>query len=356
MDTTGGWLENWANQMGVEWHDLKANKIKMTQDELVWAVDYIAGYYKDVGPTKFGAFRKDFGTWGTLVPAGSFAKRKQAMLVDGYWAAGGMTKIMPDANTGVTWVPTRPNGRKIQRLGQHYAPITKDSKALLYNTAYFVLIGVPGGVLVGFTLASLLNRKMPFRPLARTIFFLPSIVPQVASALLWLWIFAPQYGLLNAYFQMMGQTSIPWLSDPSIAKISLIIIHLWSSGGVMVIFLAALQDVPRQLYEAAKVDGATWLHELWHITVPMVTPAILFNLITGLIFGFQYFTFAWLLTGGGPVNSTEFYSMYLYRNAFVFFKMGYASAMAWILFLVVVVCTVLLFRSSARWAYYGGGE
>jgi len=227
---------------------------------------------------------------------------------------------------------------------------------VLYNTEYFVLIGVPGGVLVGFTLASLLNRKMPFRPLARTIFFLPSIVPQVASALLWLWIFAPQYGLLNAYFQMMGQTSIPWLSDPSIAKISLIIIHLWSSGGVMVIFLAALQDVPRQLYEAAKVDGATWLHELWHITVPMVTPAILFNLITGLIFGFQYFTFAWLLTGGGPVNSTEFYSMYLYRNAFVFFKMGYASAMAWILFLVVVVCTVLLFRSSARWAYYGGGE
>ena len=227
---------------------------------------------------------------------------------------------------------------------------------VLYNTAYYVLIGVPGGVFVGFVLAALLNRSMPFRPLARTIFFLPSIVPQVASALLWLWIFAPQYGLLNAYFQMIGQTSIPWLSDPSIAKLSLILIHLWSSGGVMVIFLAALQDVPRQLYEAARVDGATWLHELWHVTVPMVTPAILFNLITGLIFGFQYFTLAWLLTGGGPVNSTEFYSMYLYRNAFAFFKMGYASAMAWILFLVVVVCTVLLFRSSARWAYYGGGE
>jgi multiple sugar transport system permease protein len=226
----------------------------------------------------------------------------------------------------------------------------------LYNTAYFVLIGVPGSVLVGFILAVLLNRKMPFRPLARTVFFLPSIVPQVASALLWLWIFAPQYGLLNAYFQMVGKTSIPWLSDPALAKLSLILIHVWSSGGVMVIFLAALQDVPRHLYEAARIDGASWLHELWHVTVPMVTPAILFNLITGLIFGFQYFTFAWLLTGGGPVNSTEFYSMYLYRNAFVFFKMGYASAMAWILFLVVVVCTVLLFKSSARWAYYGGTE
>jgi multiple sugar transport system permease protein len=227
---------------------------------------------------------------------------------------------------------------------------------VLYNTAYYVLIGIPGGVLVGFLLATLLNREMRFRPLMRTVFFLPSIVPQVASALLWLWIFAPQYGLLNSYFQLVGQTSIPWLSDPSIAKLSLILIHLWSSGGVMVIFLAALQDVPRQLYEAARVDGASWLHELWHITVPMVTPAILFNLITGLIFGFQYFTFAWLLTGGGPVNSTEFYSMYLYRNAFVFFKMGYASAMAWILFVVVVLCTVLLFRSSARWAYYGGSE
>src|SRR5262245_29055461 len=127
LDTTGGQLENWANQMGVEWHDMNTNKIKMTQDELVWAVDYIASYYKKVGPTKFGAFRKDFGTWGTILPAGSFAKRKQAMLVDGYWSAGGMTKIMPDANTGVTWPPTRPNGRKVQRLGRHYAPIAKDS-------------------------------------------------------------------------------------------------------------------------------------------------------------------------------------------------------------------------------------
>ena len=129
MDATGGWLENWANQTGTEWHDLKANKIRMSQDELVWAMDYIASYYKDVGPTKFGAFRKDFGTWGTLLPAGAIAKRKQAMLEDGYWSAGGMTKIMPDANMGVTWVPTRPGARKIQRLGQHYGPITKDSKA-----------------------------------------------------------------------------------------------------------------------------------------------------------------------------------------------------------------------------------
>jgi multiple sugar transport system permease protein len=227
---------------------------------------------------------------------------------------------------------------------------------VLYNTVYYVIFAVPGAVVVGFLLAALLNREMRGRSVMRTVFFLPSIVPQVASALLWLWIFAPQYGLLNAYFQGVGMTSIPWLSDPALAKPSLILIHLWASGGVMVIFLAALQDVPRHLYEAAKVDGATWLHELWHITVPMVTPAILFSLITGLIFGFQYFTFAWILTNGGPVNSTEFYSMYLYRNAFIFFKMGYASAMAWILFIVVVVATVLLFKTSARWTYYGGGD
>jgi multiple sugar transport system substrate-binding protein len=162
MDTTGGWVENWANQMGVEWHDLKTNKIKFTHDELIWAMDHIAAYYKEVGPTKFGAFRKDFGTWGTLLPAGSFAKRKQAMLVDGYWAAGGMTKIMPDANTGVTWVPTRPNGRKIQRLGQHYAPIAKDSKARDETWKFIEFVASEPGLQTLFDVGGVLVFNKPF--------------------------------------------------------------------------------------------------------------------------------------------------------------------------------------------------
>ncbi|HEV8633866.1 MAG TPA: extracellular solute-binding protein [Chloroflexota bacterium] len=162
MDTTGGWLENWANQMGVEWHDLKSNKIKLTQDELVWAMDYIAGYYKEIGPTKFGAFRKDFGTWGTLIPAGSFAKRKQAMLVDGYWAAGGTTKIMPDANLGVTWVPTRPNGRRIQRLGQHYAPITKDSRVRDETWKFIEFVASDQGLQTLFDVGGVLVFNKPF--------------------------------------------------------------------------------------------------------------------------------------------------------------------------------------------------
>lgn len=222
------------------------------------------------------------------------------------------------------------------------------------NTLYFVLIGVPVGVIVAFLLAILLNNELKLRPFFRTIFFLPSIVPAVATAMVWLWIYNPRYGLINSILANYGFTAIPWLSSPSLAKNSLIIIHAWAQGGAMVIFLAALQDVPRSLYDAALVDGANAWRRFWHITIPMCTPAILFVLLTSLINMFQYFTIGWLLTEGGPNLSTEFYGIYLYRNAFKFFKMGYASAQAWILFVLVVLFTIAIFRSSARWVYYGG--
>ncbi len=225
---------------------------------------------------------------------------------------------------------------------------------VMFNTLYFVVIGVPVGVIAAFLLAFLLNNEIKFRPFFRTVFFLPSIVPAVATAMVWLWIYNPRYGLINSFLASLGQTAIPWLSSPALAKDSLIIVNTWGQGSAMVIFLAALQDVPRSLYDAALVDGANTFRRFWHITIPMCTPSLLFVLLTSLIGMFQYFTIGWLLTQGGPNLATEFYGIYLYRNAFRFFKMGYASAMAWILFILVVLFTIAVFRSSARWVYYGG--
>ena len=229
-------------------------------------------------------------------------------------------------------------------------------RVVLSNTFYFVIIGVPAGVVTAFLLAALLNNEIKFRPFFRTVFFLPSIVPAIASAEVWRWVYNPRYGLINATLKSMGMATIPWLSSPYLAKPSLIMIHMWAQGTAVVIFLAALQDVPRALYDAALVDGANGWQRFWHVTIPMCTPAVLFVMLTGLIGMFQYFTLGWLLTQGAPNNSTEFYSMYLYRNAFRYFKMGYASALAWFLFLIIVVFTIAIFRSSARWVYYGGEE
>ena len=172
--------------------------------------------------------------------------------------------------------------------------------------------------------------------------------------MVWLWIYNPRYGLINSFLASHGIRAIPWLSSPVLAKPSLIVIQCWAQGNAIVIFLAALQDVPRSLYDAALVDGANWWQRFWHVTVPMCTPAILFILLTGLIGTFQMFTLPWLLTQGGPNNATEVYGVYLYRNAFNFFRMGYASAMAWLLFIIIVIFTILVFRTSARWVYYGG--
>jgi multiple sugar transport system permease protein len=225
---------------------------------------------------------------------------------------------------------------------------------VLYNSVYYVILGVPAGLVTAFLLANLLNTNLRFRSLLRTVFYIPTVVPTVASAMVWLWIFNSQYGVINSFLASLGIRAIPFLSSQALVKPSLILIHCWAAGGTMIIFLAALQDVPRSLYEAAGVDGANGLQRFLNITIPMCTPAILFNLLTGMIGAFQYFTFAWILTQGGPNRASEFYALYLYRQAFVYLKMGYGSAMAWVLFVIVVVATILLFRSSARWVYYAG--
>jgi multiple sugar transport system permease protein len=224
----------------------------------------------------------------------------------------------------------------------------------LGNTIYMVVLGVPAALITAFLLASLLNNDMKARRLFRLIFFLPSLVPAVVTAEVWRWVYNTNWGVINSALKAMGQPVIPFLSSESLAKPSLILISCWAAGGSMIIFLAALQDVPRSLYDAAKVDGANALQRFWHVTIPMCTPAILFVLLTGMIGAFQQFGLVWLMTQGGPNQATEFYAVNLYRNAFVFFKMGYASALAWILFIIIVIFTVLIMRTSARWVYYGG--
>lgn len=235
--------------------------------------------------------------------------------------------------------------------------LTQDTQMpiVIYNTLYMVILGLPLAMGASFLLASLLNNDITARPIFRTIFFLPSIVPAVAVAMVWLWLYNPNYGLINSTLASLGAQVIPWLSSPSLAKLALIIISVWGSGTTIVIFLAALQDVPRELYDAAKVDGANALHRFLHITIPMCTPSILFVMITGLIGWLQYFTLPFIMTNGGPMQSTNVYAYYLYQNAFSFFKMGYASAQSWLLFVIIVAATFIAFRTSARWVYYAGG-
>ena len=235
---------------------------------------------------------------------------------------------------------------------------TQDSqfRVVAANTLYNVGIGGPISVLAAYLLAFLLNQKIKGRAAFRALFFFPAIVPSVVIALIWSFLLNTQYGAINGVLQSLEMPVIRFLSNPGLAKPSLIMINAWSSGTAMVIFLAALQNVPREYYEAAIVDGANAWHKFWFITIPMTSPVILYNLIIAFIWGFQDFTLPMLLTGGGPNQSTLFYTMYLYNNAFLFLRMGKASALAWILFLVIVFFTFILFRTSGRWVYYSSGE
>lgn len=172
--------------------------------------------------------------------------------------------------------------------------------------------------------------------------------------MLFLWIFNPEFGLANSFLHLFGLKGPGWFADPSTSKPSLILLDLWGVGGGMVIYLANLQDIPKSLYDAAAVDGAGSLRKFTHITLPMLTPSIFFNLIMGFIAMFNYFTQAFVATQGGPDNSTMFYALYLFTQAFSYFNLGYASAMAWVLFVIVLIITLILFRTSWRWVFYAG--
>ena len=242
---------------------------------------------------------------------------------------------------------------------QNYMRILTDDRLFrisLLNTLYYVAISVPLHVAIGFLLALGLNAKLRGVTIYRTLLYVPSIVPQVAGVLLFVWLFQPQTGLFNFLLDFMGLHGPNWLGRPEWAKPAIIIMSLWGVGGGMIIYLAGLQSIPEHLYEAAQIDGANGWHQFWAVTVPMMTPTIFFNLVMGLINSFQVFTTAYVATNGGPMNSTLFYVLYLYTAGFQDFRMGYASALAWILFFLVLALTVLIFKSSESWVYYESGE
>jgi len=228
----------------------------------------------------------------------------------------------------------------------------------LQVTLYFAAMSLPLILVFSFSLAVLLNQKIFGLRIWRSIYFLPSIISGVAVTLLWMRILNPRMGILNTFLRdVVGVNSPPgWLQDPNCAVPALVIMGMWGVGGSMIIYLAGLQGIPTDLYDAAKVDGANAWQSFWNVTFPMMTPVLFYNVVLGLITTFQYFTEVYVATGGagGPQRATMFYNLYLYQNAFRYFDMGYASTMAWILFIIVLSLTGLIFRSSEAWVYYEG--
>lgn len=225
----------------------------------------------------------------------------------------------------------------------------------IWNTAYYAALAVPTSMAAGLGLAMVLNRgDLRGRSFLRSAFYVPAIMPLVAVSILWIWLLQPRFGLINTLLYFLSIKGPNWLGDPAWSKPGLVVMNLTGVGINMVIFLAALQGVPTHLYEAAELDGANRLRKFWHVTIPMISPAIFFVIVIGFINSFQVFTQAYIMTEGGPADSTLFYVLYLYRHAFNYFKMGYASAMAWLLFIVIVVLTYIQFRLSLRWVHYGG--
>ncbi len=236
----------------------------------------------------------------------------------------------------------------------------------LGNTVYYVAISVPLGLVVSLLLAMLLNQKLRAVALFRALFYLPSVVPTVAGTLIWVWILNPQYGIINQALGFLGIQGPGWLSDVTWSKPGLILMSLWSIGPSVIIFLAGLQDAPQILYEAATIDGAGALRRFWSVTLPMITPTLLFNLVLGIINAFQIFAQAFVYSqtasgdgqgaSGNPGESTLMFVMYLYSKAFRDFDMGYACALALVLFLIILALTLLVLATSRRWVYYEGAR
>jgi multiple sugar transport system permease protein len=237
---------------------------------------------------------------------------------------------------------------------QNYANMLDDElvSVAIFNTTYFVFISVPLRIAMAFGLALLLNTEARGRTIYRSLYYLPVVVPQVAASVLWMWILQPYFGLLNHALSQIGLSGPQWLYSEVWSKPAIILMRLWHIGGPAVIFLAGLQGISRELYEAAEIDGASAWRKTISITIPLMTPVILFNLIMDLIQSFQVFTSAFIMTKGGPVNSTLFYLLYIYRHAFVNLNMGYACALSTAMFVLILAVTVLVMRSSSLWVHY----
>jgi multiple sugar transport system permease protein len=235
---------------------------------------------------------------------------------------------------------------------------TKDDLFLpsIWRTFYYTLLLVPLAMVGSLLVAVLLNQKLWFTSGWRTFYFLPTLTPLVAAALLWRWMLNPDVGLVNFLLAQIGIEGPGWLSSTTWAIPALVIMGLWASvgGSRMIIFLAGLQDVPKELLESAEIDGAGSWSKFWHVTLPLITPTIFFNLVLGIIFALRTFEVAFIATNGGPARATWFVSLHIYQNAFVSFDMGYASALSWLFFLILFGLTFLQFKLSGQWVFYAG--
>ena len=224
----------------------------------------------------------------------------------------------------------------------------------IWNTLYFTALSVPVNIILGIVIALLLNSRIRLIGLYRTVFFIPTLVPVVATATVWRWLLDSNYGIINSLLNKIGIASIPWLASENWSKPALVLIASWGIGQAIIINLAGLQDISPEYYEAAQIDGANLFQRVRNITLPLLTPVIFYNVVMGVINALQTFTLPYTLTGGegNPVNSLTFYVMHLYNNAFGYMHMGYASAMAWILFLIILVLTIVIFGTSKKWVHY----
>jgi multiple sugar transport system permease protein len=228
----------------------------------------------------------------------------------------------------------------------------------VYNTIYYAVTFVPLSMVGSLAAALLLNQRLRGRSIFRTLFFIPSVTPVVATALIWMWILNAEFGPLNELLALVGVSGPAWLGSPQWAKPSMVLMSLWGAigGGNMVIFLAGLQGIPSELYEATAIDGANELHQFWNVTLPLISPSLFFNLVISMVGAFHVFTQAYVATGGGPNYATMFYVLYLFEQAFHFLHMGYASALAWLFVVLVLGLVVLQFHVATRWVYYEGEQ
>ncbi len=224
-------------------------------------------------------------------------------------------------------------------------------------TCKYALMRVPAGIFFGLSLALILNRSsLKARSALRVLYYMPAVLPPVAISLMWSWIFSPQDGVLNSFLALFGIRGLLWIQSPTLVLPSLLMMAIWSlMGKNMLVYLAGLNSIPTQLLESASIDGAGHWATFWRIKLPMLTPIIFYELVMTLIESFKLFTQAYVMTQGGPRNESLFYVYNLFKFAFEYYEMGYASALAWILFVIVLAFTLIIFKSSSRWVYYEGG-
>ncbi len=274
------------------------------------------------------------------------------------WIAGFLAFTFGPMLASMYFSVTRFDGRNFPEfIGlRNFTGLLADPKVWnsLRVTFTFAFVSLPLSLVAGFLLAYLLNQKIPAMKFWRTLFYLPSMLSGVVVAMLWRGLFDDRYGLINWLLSLAGIDGPQWLLDPKYTLYCFVFLSLWGVGGGMIIYLAGLQGIQTTFYEAAELDGCNRFQQLWHITLPHMTPIIFFNLVMGIIGTFQYFAEPMILTKGGPAESTMFYNLYLYNNAFKYQSMGYASALAWVLFFIVMSLTMLVFRSSSLWVFYEG--